>query len=151
MSQRSICFASYDEPEDFWDCTGSTYAQVACVKIIVTEAAPNKIVTNSTPRRTSRTGVVRTTPGHSWISEASTQSPSENIGTRINGINGTSNPPPSGINGTSVAPPAGCLWIPRIGNMQQYTSPNLRESNELNSTIDGKFSNNPIAPPFITQ
>ena len=106
---------------------------------------------NRTSRRISRTGIDGTIPVHSGISRTSTPYPSDNSGTRINGINKNSTPDPSGISGTSAAPPAGGLWSPRIGNIRKSTSPNTRNSNELKYDIDGKFSNDPIATPVLTQ
>ena len=88
--------------------------------------------TNSTPQRVITTGVDRTIPVTS-------------------GISGTSTPYPSGISGTSAAPPYGGLWSPRIGNIQQSTSPDFRKPNELNNAVDRKLSNNLIVPPVSTQ
>ena len=58
---------------------------------------------------------------------------------------------PHPVSGTSAAPHYGGLWRPRIGNIQQYTSPNFRNPNEFNAAIDINFSNDQIEPPFITQ
>ena len=38
-----------------------------------------------------------------------------------------------------------------IGNVWQSTTPNIIKSNELNADVDGKFTNNAISPPVITQ
>ena len=116
----------------------------------------NNTGTNRNRRRISRNGVDVTTPVHSGISDAYAPAPSEKSATRINGINGTSTPT-YGIIGTSkfsatiADPTAGYLWSPRIGNIWQFTSPNLRKSDELNATVDGKFSNGTIASPVPTQ
>ena len=127
------------------------------------------------PQRIIRTGVDGTTPVHSGINGTSTPTPSGISGTSISGtstpdpigiigtiISGTSTPDPIGIIGTSDAPPfvisetssspPYCgLWSPRIGNIQQSTSPNFINSDELNATVYRKFSNDPIVPPVSTQ
>ena len=103
------------------------------------------------PRRISRTGVDGTTSFHSVISENSTPDLNDNIGTRINGINVTTTPSPIGISETSADPPTGGIWSPSIGNIRQSTSPNLIKSDELNASVDGRFSNNPIAPPVLAE
>ena len=94
------------------------------------------------------TGVDRTTPVHSGISETSTPTTSNNSGTSINGINGPSTPDPSGISRTSAAPPDGGLWGPRIGNIWQFTSPKIRNSNESNADVDARFSNIRLCHPL---
>ena len=57
----------------------------------------------------------------------------------------------SNICETRTSPPSGSLWSPGIVNKRQYDSPNLWKSDELYAAADGKFTNNPIAPPVITQ
>ena len=66
-------------------------------------------------------------------------------------ISRTSSAPPCGINGTSAAPPSSGLWSPIIGNIRQSTSPNFRNSYELNAAVDRKFSNYPIVLAVSTQ
>ena len=118
---------------------------------IATDAESNNTDPNRTTQQTRRTGINRTTPVHSGISEVPTPHPSDNIRTRINAISKNSTPYTSGISGTSAAPPAGGIWSPGIGNIWQSTSPNIREFDELNADVDRKFSNNLIVPPVITQ
>ena len=107
--------------------------------------------TNRNPWKNRRTGIDITTPVHSGISKTSTPAPSDNIVTKINGINGASTPTSSGISGTSSEPPAGGLWSPIISSIRKSAYPNHSDSNGLNADIDGKFSSNPIAPPILTQ
>ena len=52
---------------------------------------------------------------------------------------------------TSAVPPPNGLWSPRVGNIQQSTSPDFRKPNELNNAVDRKLSNNLIVPPVSTQ
>ena len=120
---------------------------------IITDADFNNMGENRTLQKNSSNGVDGTTPVHSGISETSTPDPSDISGTRINGtfvppciISGT-----SVISGTSAAPPYGGIWIPRIGNKRQFTSPNFRNSNELNADADRNFANDTIAPIVSTQ
>ena len=121
------------------------------VQRIVIGAASNNTGTNRNLQRISRTGVNGNTPFHSGISETSTPDSIDNSGTRVKRINRTFTQYPSGISRTSADQPACGLWSPRIGNIWQSTSPNLRKYDELNAAIDGKFSNNPIAPTILTQ
>ena len=92
-----------------------------------------------------RTGVGGFTPIstqiYRGISETSTPDSSDSNGTRI----------PIGTCGTSTDPPDGDLWIPGIGNIRQSATPNLINSGKLDAAIDGKFTNNPDAPPIFTE
>ena len=87
--------------------------------------AADRAVPNRTLRRVSRTGVDRMNPS-------------------LRGICGTSAY-------FSSPPPYGGLWRPGIINKRQSTSPNFWESNELDASIDGNFSDDTIAPPVLTQ
>ena len=98
---------------------------------------------NRTTWQIIRTGIDGTTTVHSIISGTSTPYLSE--------ISGNSDAPPYGISGTSAAPPSGGLWIPIIGNIRQSTSPNVRNTNELNAEADRKLSNNPIVLSVSTR
>ena len=121
--------------------------------------ALNNTETKRNPIRISRTGVDGTTPVHSVISVTSTPVTSGISGTRIIGtstpdpsiITGTITASPYIISGTSASPPSGGIWSPIIRNIRQSASPNVIKSDESNASIDRKFSNNPIAPPVITQ
>ena len=115
------------------------------VQEIVTYALSNNMGTNRTPQKIRRTGIDGTTPVHSGISETYTPDFSDNSGTRINGINGTTTLAPIVISGTSATPPACGLWSPRISNIWKSTPQNLRKSDKLNAAVYGKFSNNLIA------
>ena len=105
--------------------TGSVQApqalQLPVSQEIVADAASNRTVPNRTPQQVSRTGVDGTTP---YISE---------------------------ICGNSASPPSSGLWNSGIVNKRQSTSLNFCKSNELDAAADGKFTNNPIAPPVINQ
>ena len=76
---------------------------------IITGAASNNTGTKRTLWPISEAGVDGTTPVHSGISETYTPSLSDNIGTRINGINITPTPYPSEVSITHAAPPQ---WWP---------------------------------------
>ena len=98
-----------------------------------------------TLRKISSTGVDRSIPIstqiHSGSSKTYTPDSSENTGTRIS----------IGTSGTSTDPPAEDLRIPGIGNKSKYDSPNLGYYDKLDTSIDGKFTNNLFAPPIFTE
>ena len=96
---------------------------------------------NRTLRRIIRTGVDRYIPIfnqiHSVLSKSFTPYYSDSNGT-------------IGTYGTSTAPPADAIWSPGIGNKRQSATPNFRYSDKLDTSIDGKFTNNLVAPPIFT-
>ena len=111
---------------------------------ILTDAASGNAWTNRTLRQISRTGVDVSipiyTPIHSVIGESSTPASSDSTGTRIS----------IGNNGTSTAPHVEEIWNPGIGNKRQSATPNLRNSDKLDTSIDGNFTNNFVMPPIFT-
>ena len=100
---------------------------------------------NRIRRRISRTGVDVSTPIstqiHSGISETSTPDSSDITGTRISIV----------ISSTSTAPPDEDFRSPGIGNKRKSASPNIRKSDKLDASIDGKFTNISVAPPIFTE
>ena len=71
----------------------------------------------------------------------------------------SSTPASSDISGTSIpigtsdpttAPPFGLNVSPEFGNIRQYATPDLIDSDKLDTSIDGKFTNNLVAPPIFT-
>ena len=87
---------------------------------IFADAASNRTVPNRTLRRVIRTGVDGKTP---YLSDISV---------------------------TSAYPPSGVLRVPVIGNKWQSNPQKVWKSDKLDATVDGNFTNNPIAPPVLT-
>ena len=46
--------------------------------------------------------------------------------------------------------PVASTWDPNIDDVRQSTIPDVRKSNKLDTSIDGKFTNNLVAPPIFT-
>ena len=69
-----------------------------------------------------------------------TSDSSDSIGTKIT----------IGTSDTTTAPPYGLNVIPEIGNIRQSATPDLRDSDKLDTSIDGNFTNNLVAPPIVT-
>ena len=104
-------------------------------KKIFTNAASGNAWTNRALRQIIRTGVNRTTLGN--ISHDC-------------GISETSSPALIGIIGTTVRP-CGLNMILDIDDIRQLATPELRNSNKLDTSIDQKFTNNMVAPPIFTE
>ena len=51
---------------------------------------------------------------------------------------------------TITSPPAVAVWSPRTGNKRQSDTPNIRYSDKLDTSIDGKFTNNLVASPIFS-
>ena len=51
----------------------------------------------------------------------------------------------------ATTPPCGLNVIPEINNIRQSTTPDLRKSNKLDTSIDQQFTNNLVAPPIFTE
>ena len=76
------------------------------------------------------------------MSKSSNPYSSESTGTR-----GTGTRIPIGATVTPCAPNV----IPKIENVWQSATPYLGKSNKLDTSIDGKFTNNLVAPPIFTE
>ena len=48
-------------------------------------------------------------------------------------------------------PPYGFNVIPDIDDIWQYSTPDLRESKKIDTSIDGKFTKNLVSPPIFTE
>ena len=111
---------------------------------IFADAALGNTWKNRTLRRIIRTGVDGSIPIfnqiHSVLSKSFTPYYSDSNGTSIS----------IGTYGTSTAPPAEAIWSPGIGNKRQSATPNFRYSDKLDTSIDGKFTSNLVAPPIFT-
>ena len=114
------------------------------VKEMFADTTPGIVWINKTLWQISRTDIDGSipiyTPIHSETRETPTPDFSDSTGTRI--FIGTS--------GTSNAPPAEAIWRRRCVNKRQSATPDLRDSNKLDTSIDGKFTNNLVAPPIFT-
>ena len=97
-----------------------------------------------TPRRISRTGVGGSipinTPIHSEMRKYSIPDSSDNTGTSNN----------IGTNDNTTAPPCGLNASPKIEDIWQPATPDLIKSNKLDNSIDGKFPDNLVVPPILT-
>ena len=115
------------------------------VKEISADAKSGNVWNNRTPRQIIRTGIDGSipisTPIHSGISNYSTPASSESTGTRVTGTR---------IPIGTTAPPRGINLSPNIYDIRKSTTPYLRKSNKLETSIDGHFTNNMIAPPIFT-
>ena len=69
-----------------------------------------------------------------------TSDSSDSIGTKIT----------IGTSDTTTAPTYSLNVIPEIGNIRQSATPDLRDSDKLDTSIDGNFTNNLVAPPILT-
>ena len=57
---------------------------------------------------------------------------------------------PFGIIDTTTAPICGLKVSPKIYNIQQLATPDLRNSDKLDATVDGNLPNNLIEPIILT-
>ena len=100
--------------------------------------------TNRNPWKISRTGIYGynpiSTPIYSVMRKSPTPSYIDSIGTRITIVNSD----------TTTAQPCGLNMISKIGNIRQSATPDLRDYDKLDTSIDGKFTNNLDAPPIST-
>ena len=113
-------------------------------KEIFVDATLGNAWNNRTPRQISRTGVDVSiqifTPIHSGMIKYYTTGSSDSSGTRI----------PIGNSNTNTAPPCGLNVSPNIGDIQKSTTPDLRDSDKIDTSVDGKFTNNLVALPIFT-
>ena len=72
--------------------------------------------------------------------KSSTQASSDSSGKRIT----------IGTSYTPTAPPFGLIVILKIGNIRKSATPDLRDSDKLETSIDGKFTNNLFEMPIFT-
>ena len=97
-----------------------------------------------TLRKISRTGVDRSIPIstqiHSTISKTYNPDSSDITGSRISIL----------TSGTRTAPPAEYLISTGIGNIRQSATPNPRDSDKLDTSVDRYLTNNLIAQPIFT-
>ena len=112
------------------------------VKGIVSYATSGNMWTNMTLRQISRTGIDRfipiSTPIHRIMSKYFDPYSSDSSVNRI----------PIGTSDTTNSPPCDLNVSLKIGNIWQTTTPNLRDSNNLDTSIDGEFTNNLVVPPL---
>ena len=117
---------------------------MTAVKEIFADATPGNVWINWNLWRIRRTVIYGSipiyTPIYSKIRETLTPDFSDSTGTRI--FIGTS--------GTSTATSTEAIYNPGIVNNRQSATPDLRDSNKLDTSIDGKFTNNLVAPPIFT-
>ena len=90
------------------------------VKKIFTNATSDNTCNNGTPQQLRRTGINGTTPG-SIVHDC--------------GISEASYPALIVIIG-ATAPPCGLKMIQEIGDTRKYTSPDIRNSNKLDTSIN---------------
>ena len=116
------------------------------VKEIFADATSGNTWNNRTPRRISRTSIDGytpiSTPIHSGIRNSSTPASIESTGTRVTGTR---------IPIGTTAPPCGLNLSPNIYDIRKSATPYLRKSNKLDTSIDGHFTNNLVAPPIFTE
>ena len=102
--------------------------------------------TNRNPRWINKNGIDESIPIstsiHSGMRKSSTPDYSDSNGTRGNG-----NRIPIG----TTDPTCGINVSPNIVNTRQSTTPNLRKSNKLDTSIDWQFTNNMVVPPIFTE
>ena len=55
-----------------------------------------------------------------------------------------------GKSDTTTAPPCGLIMIPNTEDIQQSATPNIRDSDKLDTSIDRNFTNNLVAPTIFT-
>ena len=104
-------------------------------KKIFVDATSGNVCTDKTPGKISRTGVNGTTPENIVNAYAIRKSYSPAF---IEIIETTS--PPYGLNASQ-----------EIGNKRKSTSQDRRNFNKLDTSIDGKFTDNLVAPPILTE
>ena len=105
------------------------------VKKIFAEKMSGNAWTNRTPWQVSRTGVNGTTLG--------------NIGNAYV-IRKTSSPDLLAIIG-ATSPSCDLSMSKEIENIRQSTSPDLRQSNKLDTSINWQFTNNLVVPPIFSE
>ena len=114
------------------------------VKEIFVDVTSCNAWTNRTPRRIGRTGVdgsiLISSPIHSGMSKSSTPDYSDSSRTIIS----------IGTSDTTSEPPCDPNVISKIGDIRQSATPDLRDSNKLYTYVDGKFTNNLVAPLIFT-
>ena len=114
------------------------------VKKISADTTSGNTWTNRTPWLTSRTGINGSipisTPIHSGIRETSIPDSSDSIVTRISVV----------TIDNITDPPTEAIWSPGVGNKRQYTTPYFRDSDKLDTSIDGNFTNKLVDPPIFT-
>ena len=113
-------------------------------KEIFANTMSGNLCTNSTTRQISRSGVDRSIPIpttiHSIMSKYSTPYSSDSSGTRV----------PIGTSGISTATPCGINMIPKIGDIWQSATPDIRDSDKLDTSIDVNFTNDLVELPNFT-
>ena len=77
---------------------------------------------------------------HSGMRKYSTQASSDISGTRITIV----------TTDTTTDPPYGINVNPKIGNIRKSATPDLRDSDKLDTSIDGNSTNNLVAPTIFT-
>ena len=116
------------------------------VKDIFAETTPGNAWTNRTPQQIIRTGIDGSipisTPIHSEKSKYPTPDSSD-----INGTRGTK----TRITIGTTAPPCSLNVSLNIDNIRKSATPDLRNYNNLDTSIDGKFTDNLVAPTIITE
>ena len=115
------------------------------VKEIYVGVTSGNAWTTRTSQKISTTGVGGSipisTPIHSGTSKYATPASIDSTGTSIT----------IGTSDNTTAPPCGLNASPKIGNIHQFATPDLRNSNKLNSGIDENFPYTLGAPPIITE
>ena len=114
------------------------------LKEIFADATLGNAWKNRTPQKISRTGIDGSipisNPIRSGMRKYSTPDSSDSSLTRIN----------IGTSDTTTAPPCGLSTSPEIGNIRQSATPNPRDSDKLDTSIDRYLTNNLIAQPIFT-
>ena len=114
------------------------------IKKIIVGATSGNAWTDRTPRRISRAGIdvsiPISAPIHSGRIKYSTPYYSDSSGTRV----------PIGNSGISTATPCGINMIPKIGDIWQSSTPDIRDSDKLDTSIDVNFTNDLVELPNFT-
>ena len=102
--------------------------------------------TNRTPQQISRTGISRSIPIYTPIQRGMIKSDapyfSDNIRTRGTGTR---------IPIRTTDPPYGFNASPDIDDIWQYPTPDLRKSKKIDTSIDGRFTQNLVSQPIFTE
>ena len=111
---------------------------------IFADATSGNAWTNRTLCRIRRTringSIPFSAPIHSVMRKYSTRASSDSSETRV----------PIGTGRTSTAPPAEAIRSPDIGDKRQSDTPILRDSNKLDTYLDGKLTSNLAEPPILS-